>query len=180
MAEDDPPGAIGPLTSRAEAQVLRLSLIYALLASADRIEREHLESAWEVWRYCRWSAQHIFVGAGTGDRDVDRIRAVLDDGDEITGRELDRMFPHADPRSLRERAVSLGVADIETRKTDGRPRVVLVPADGGDPTRPRAQWWRHCAYSRSSSADLEEAAALKQARADLDAHVIAPPQEAHR
>jgi hypothetical protein len=80
MADDDGAGLVDALTARAEAQVLRLSLIYALTDGKNEIARGHLEAAWEVWRYCRWSAQRVWVGRGTGDPDVDRIAAILAGG----------------------------------------------------------------------------------------------------
>jgi hypothetical protein len=102
---------IDALTARAEAQLLRLSMIYALLDEERAIHPQHLESAWEVWRYCRWSAQHIFVGAGTGDADVDRIIEVLEGGDELTGRDLDRMFGSRSVPEIRKRAIASGLVE---------------------------------------------------------------------
>lgn len=103
--------------------MLRLSVDYALLDGADRIEQVHLESAWEMWRYCRWSAQHIWVGSGTGDPDVDRIAERLDAGDELDGRELDRMYSgNRSSRDLRESAIRLGVAVQREEPTGGRAR----------------------------------------------------------
>jgi hypothetical protein len=55
-----PPGLIGAATARAEAQVVRLSLIYALLDRAAEIGVEHLTAALALWRYCADSARHIF------------------------------------------------------------------------------------------------------------------------
>jgi hypothetical protein len=54
------PGAFGMATSRGHAQVLRLSLIYALLDGADFIRVEHLKAALAVWAYCVTSARMIF------------------------------------------------------------------------------------------------------------------------
>lgn len=158
LAEDDPPGSIGALTSRAEAQLLRLSLVYALLDGSARIEESHLESAWEFWRYCRWSAQHTFVGHGSGDADIDRIAMVLESG-EINGRDLAKMFPHQDANELRERAVQLGIAELEKRASGGRPSVLLVgKADKGD--KPLGQWWRRPTFVRKSA--LPTAAASEE------------------
>ena len=42
----------GAATSRAEAQVIRLALLYALLARSDEIQPEHLKAALAFWRYC--------------------------------------------------------------------------------------------------------------------------------
>ena len=48
------------MTGRAEAQVMRLSTLYALADGAVAIEREHLDAALAVWRYCFDSARFIF------------------------------------------------------------------------------------------------------------------------
>jgi hypothetical protein len=48
---NDRPGLIGAVTSRAEAQVLRLAVIYALLDSSDMIKTPHLKAALAIWNY---------------------------------------------------------------------------------------------------------------------------------
>jgi hypothetical protein len=53
-------GLVGVVTSRAEAQVLRLSLVYALLDCSDEIQPAHLEAALAVWEYCQRTAEWIF------------------------------------------------------------------------------------------------------------------------
>lgn len=72
----DRPGMIGRATSRAEAQVLRLSLIYAVLAGEVRVHLEHLEAALAVWDYCEASAMYLF-GDSTGDELADVILDAL-------------------------------------------------------------------------------------------------------
>jgi hypothetical protein len=72
----DQPGRLGQATSRSEAQVLRLSLIYAVLDGRSVIDRDHLEAALAVWDYCHASAAYVF-GTGTGDGLADRIRDAL-------------------------------------------------------------------------------------------------------
>jgi hypothetical protein len=59
------PGLLGAITDRAEAQTIRLALVYALLDSARQIDVAHLEAALALWpllrgvgalrvrRYCR-------------------------------------------------------------------------------------------------------------------------------
>ena len=73
-------GLFGSVTSRAEAQVLRLSLLYALLdyqrGEDALIREEHIGAALAVWFYCEASAQCIF-GDGTGDPKADRAMEVL-------------------------------------------------------------------------------------------------------
>lgn len=56
------PGLLGIVTGRAEAQVLRLSAVYAAVDAAAIIRREHLESALALWDYCFRSATYVFGG----------------------------------------------------------------------------------------------------------------------
>jgi hypothetical protein len=69
-------GLLGAATARAAAQVLRLSLVYALLDGSSHIRREHLDAALEAWRYCDDSAKYIF-GDALGDPVADEILAAL-------------------------------------------------------------------------------------------------------
>jgi hypothetical protein len=70
------PGMLGAITGRAEAQVMRLSAIYALLDKSALIRPEHHQAAMALWDYCEESAQWIF-GARTGDRNADKILVAL-------------------------------------------------------------------------------------------------------
>lgn len=58
----DQTGLVGAVTDRAEAQVVRLAMIYCLLDRSGVIEPPHLQSALAVWSYCRESAEFIFSG----------------------------------------------------------------------------------------------------------------------
>lgn len=70
------PGLYGSVTARAEAQVLRLSLVYALVDSADQIDVPHLMAALALWEYCAASAAFIF-GDALGDPVADDLLAAL-------------------------------------------------------------------------------------------------------
>jgi hypothetical protein len=54
------PGAVGAVTSRGEAQVIRLALIYAMLDESQHIRVEHLHAALAFWGYAVESARFIF------------------------------------------------------------------------------------------------------------------------
>jgi len=73
---DGKPGMLGAITGRAEAQVMRLSAIYALLDKSSLIRPEHHQAAMAVWRYCEQSARWIF-GTSTGDKNADKILVAL-------------------------------------------------------------------------------------------------------
>jgi hypothetical protein len=70
------PGMSGAVIARAEAQVMRLSAIYALLDKSNLVRPEHHHAAMAVWRYCEQSANWIF-GTSTGDRKADKILTAL-------------------------------------------------------------------------------------------------------
>ena len=54
------PGLLGAVTARAEAQCIRLALLYALLDGAPQIDDEHLRAALAVWDRSLASAMFIF------------------------------------------------------------------------------------------------------------------------
>lgn len=70
------PGLFGAVTGRAEAQVRRLAVLYALIDGASTIRLEHLRAALELWRYCSDSARHVF-GDKLGDRLADKLLGYL-------------------------------------------------------------------------------------------------------
>jgi hypothetical protein len=70
------PGLLGAITARAEAQTIRLALVYALLDSNDKIDVPHLRAALAVWEYCETSAARIF-GNALGDPVADEIMLAL-------------------------------------------------------------------------------------------------------
>ena len=70
------PGLLGHMVARAEAHVMRLSGLYALLDQSPLITIEHLDAALAVWRYCEASARYIF-GDALGDPIADDILQVL-------------------------------------------------------------------------------------------------------
>jgi hypothetical protein len=69
-------GLIGAVISRAEAQVMRLSCLYAVLDKSNTITTDHLLAAIALWDYCEASARYIW-GDATGDPVADRILGAL-------------------------------------------------------------------------------------------------------
>jgi hypothetical protein len=58
-------GRVGAITDRAEPQVRRLALIYAVLDKSTAVRPVHLRAALAVWRYCEDSAAYLFADAPT-------------------------------------------------------------------------------------------------------------------
>jgi hypothetical protein len=69
-------GLLGQLTARAEAHVVRLALIYALLDGQKTIDPDHLHAAVALWNYANRSAAWA-LGHATGDPLAEHIHAAL-------------------------------------------------------------------------------------------------------
>jgi hypothetical protein len=88
---EDRPGALGAITSRAEALTLRLALLYSLLdTEATLIEVAHLRAAIAVWGYCNDSARYLF-GEADIDPQANTIIDALAKGDK-TQTEINDLF----------------------------------------------------------------------------------------
>jgi hypothetical protein len=70
------PGMVGSITGRAEAQVMRLSALFAVLDRSKVILPVHHQAAMAVWKYCQDTARWLF-GNRTGDKNADKILAAL-------------------------------------------------------------------------------------------------------
>src|SRR5207245_7022236 len=87
----DRPGLLGSVIARAEAQVIRLALVYALLDCTHRIDVVHLEAAMAVWAYYEESATRIF-GDSLGDPVADEILIALPRSGSRTRADIHRGF----------------------------------------------------------------------------------------
>ena len=83
----------GAATGRAEAQVLRLSALYAALDCSPLIRLPHLQAALTLWDYCSCSAASLF-GACVGDSIADRISEALQATENGLTREQIRKLFH--------------------------------------------------------------------------------------
>ena len=123
--DDDRPGMLGALLARAEAQVLRLSLVYALADGEATIDAPHLYAALDVWRYAEQSAIAIF-GDAVGDPLADLIlRELRDRKDEGMSRtQIREVIGHHERATAIEAALDLlesrNLARCERVPTGGR------------------------------------------------------------
>jgi len=86
------PGLVGALTARAEAQVMRLAAIYAVLDRSRLIREEHLLAALALWDYAEASASKIF-GRALGNPIADTILGALQNAPEgLTRTEIHYLF----------------------------------------------------------------------------------------
>jgi hypothetical protein len=79
-------GFLGAILARAEAQVLRLSIIYALLDKSSIIKKVHLEAALAFWNYAKASSQYLFMGKSNNPLDNKIINILEDCADYKTTR----------------------------------------------------------------------------------------------
>ncbi len=127
-AVPDEGGLLGAVTARAEAQVLRLSLVYALLDGRDRIDVEHLRAARAVWDYAHGSAQYVFgesLGNPTEQRLLDAAREAWPEG--LDGAEQDRATGGRLTSRVREALVAKCLLRVEKAKSakGGRPAIIV-------------------------------------------------------
>lgn len=117
-------GMFGGATGRAAPQVLRLSLIYALLDCALEIRQEHLLAAYAVWRYCEDSARYIF-GDSLGNPVANEIlRKLRQTPKGLTRTEIRDLFKqNKSTQAINEALLLLhktGLARFEMQPTAGR------------------------------------------------------------
>ena len=126
------PGVLGTMTARAEAQVTRLSCLYALGDSSPIVRGTHLEAALALWRYCFESARFLF-GDRTGDSLADRIRdrLRLAGPTGLTRTEMSSALRKNYPAERIDRALSL-LSDYKAVRSE------VEPPDRG---RPIERWY---------------------------------------
>jgi hypothetical protein len=122
----DHAGILGAVTSRAEAQALRLAITFALLDGADRIELKHVEAALAIWRYAFDSAAFIFGGAEidpVGQRILEDLRPGPKTQEELGGL-FGRHLPKGRLETVLADLQERGRITLTIEKTAGRPRRV--------------------------------------------------------
>jgi len=123
----DRPGMVGALLGRAEAQVMRLSGLYAILDGQSVIDLVHLKAALALWQYAEASTRMIF-GDSLGDPTADTMLRAIRTKGERTDSELSDLFKRHKAAAELERAKGVleqaGLAHCVTNETDGRPRIV--------------------------------------------------------
>jgi len=133
LLTEDRAGMFGAVTARAEAQALRLAMIYALADLSREIRLEHVESALAVWQYAEESARLIF-GDLLGDPDADKLLTALRDAEDgsMTRNEVRELFGR-----------NKGAEELDRIRTvllkEGRIRVTRSREGGGK--KPTERWY---------------------------------------
>jgi hypothetical protein len=126
------------MISRAEAQVVRLSVIYALLDKSHVIRLDHLRAALALWEYCEASVRYIF-GDAVGDPVADAIlNALRANAEGLTKTDISGLFSRNQDKQRIDLALSTltkqGLARLMREGTGGRPieRWVTVRLKAGN------------------------------------------------
>jgi hypothetical protein len=119
------PGLAGAMLARADAHVLRLSMIYALMDCSEQIRGPHLLAAIALWGYVERSVYFVF-GDALGDPIADEIlRALRANPQGLTRNDLVDYFARNRPSERIGRALGLllqhQLARFERVETGGRP-----------------------------------------------------------
>ena len=125
-------GLVGSIINRAEAQTLRLALVYALWDGQAEITAKHLQAGLAMWQYAQDSAMYIF-GGRVFDPLESKILQLLREG-SMTATELyralngnvskERLQPVLQQLEAQQRIC------ISKQKTDGRPKILLSLCNG--------------------------------------------------
>jgi hypothetical protein len=133
LVGDRPDGRYADATARAAAQVLRLSVVYAVLDQAPAIEEAHLRAALAVWNYCDGSAAGLFATDEQDELRGDLSKAFefieQQPGGQCSRKELsvDCFARHKTAKELDAIVATLtrlGRIAQESIETSGRPRIV--------------------------------------------------------
>jgi hypothetical protein len=120
-------GLAGSIINRAEAQTLRLALIYALLDGRNQIEERHLVAALALWRYAQESALYIFGDRATNPLEEKILEALK--GGPLAATELSAAFS----RNLSKDRLRPVLQQLEAQqkisitrtKGTGRPKTII-------------------------------------------------------
>ena len=102
-------GNWGAATGRAEAQVTRLAMVYALLDCTDTINAAHLRAALAVWEYCDASARFIF-GGQVYDAKAAKVLEALKGGPLSQTEIIRKLGGHLSGQALRVKLEGLSAA----------------------------------------------------------------------
>ncbi len=104
-------GFRGGITSRDEAHVLRLSLLFCLLDGLSEIQQRHMEAAVDLVAFCNSSVEYIFStpAESEADTDADKLLLALDQK-SMTQTEVSRLFSGHKTKSQ----LTLLMTDLQT------------------------------------------------------------------
>ncbi len=127
-------GLTGAIVNRAEAQTMRLALVYALLDGKSAIDTPHITSALSLWRYAEASAAILFQGRSTDSPEA-KILSVLRSGSCTTTdlyRAFNRHITAAKLNSVLASMEASNIIAITRPKGRGKQPQVITLQDGDE------------------------------------------------
>lgn len=120
------PGKFGAAIGRAEGQVIRLAMLFALLDKSKWIRAVHLSVAQALWKYCVDSARHLFLSQLDDPNAQKVLLALRTNPGGMTRAEISsQVFQHHLSKSKIDEALAylrgLNLADFASIETLGRP-----------------------------------------------------------
>ncbi len=120
-------GFRGSITSRDEAHVLRLSLLFCLLDGLNKIQKEHMQAAVNLVEFCNLSVEYIFSTPEESETETaaDKLLRALEKG-PMTQTEISRYFNnHKSSFQLGLVLTHLEALNkIESTKTEGSKKII--------------------------------------------------------
>lgn len=124
-------GVVGAMTARAEAYVVRIASLYAILDKSAKIRPEHLYAAMEVWRYSEDSVKYIFGYKSDNSLESRILRYIRSNSDGVTKTQisgsLSRNVESEDIRRCLEKLEFEGNIKSEDLDTGGRRKTIYKP-----------------------------------------------------
>ncbi len=162
------PGLLGSIVTRAEAQVMRLAMAYAVLNSSPIVRLPHLEAALALWGYCEASARYVFADA-LGSPDAERLLAVLRERGRLDFTELmrDVCGGHWTRDRINAAVAQLegaGLAEVTAAPTAGRPRRALTLSSLSTRLQERCSHTDSCSHSDREISVISEVRCIEEKR----------------
>ena len=127
IVSTDKPGVLGSITSRSEAYVLRLALLFCLLEGLNEIERQHIQAGIDLIEFCNKSVEFIFSTPADSEAgtDADKLLTALN-AKPMTQTEISQLFNrHKSRREMAELLTDLQTLNkIRKQKTPGSKKTI--------------------------------------------------------
>jgi hypothetical protein len=138
---------VGAILNRAEAQVLRLSSLYAVLDCSAEVRSPHLRAALALWRYAEASARLIF-GSRLGVLAADVVLEALRARGPLTATAISALFGrHRSAEEIHgalQLLQDLGLVTRSAEAAGGRAPALWAACEGGEKSerseRPPPPW----------------------------------------
>ena len=121
-------GVLGNVTSRAAPQVLRLTMILAVLDKDNKMKKKHLEMALLLWKYSLKSADYVFGNKIDGKIQNKILSNLEENKSGITKTQIHKFFNNHSSKDVIDSTLSyliqIGKITKTIERTGGKPRTI--------------------------------------------------------